>query len=551
MSARKPRHELKSIIPKDPPRDIAGYDPTRDAMSCTYQPDRAAQVIEFFERELELVYGKTGQFALAPWQRDVLATLFGWIRRDGTRRYREAFIAIPRKNGKTCFTAGIGLYLFLRDNEPGAQIYLAACDRDQATLLYSAMQSMIEKNDALRRGLKILDSTKRIIRPGDSSLIKAIAADAAGAHGYNAHGVLIDELHTQKSRDLYDVLKTSTAARRQPLLVSLTTAGQNKQSICYEMWQYAERVRRGEERDPYFLPVIYEADEDDDWTDERVWEKANPSLGYTLSIDYLREAYNRARQNAELEATFRRLHLNQWVESSLTWISDAQWQACYDPAACEESRLQGALCYVGIDLGMTDDLTSMVYLFPMGDYCVVKCYAWCAQSTLAQAHRPSHSKYQSFARQGWLTVTDGKTTDFRRLLAQLAEDSKKYNIVGVGVDPWNGRQLQTQIEELGLEVVTIQQTCAHLTVGTNNTYSMCAERRLRHDGNDLLRWCISNVELIRDSSGNAKPDKKNTVTKIDPVVALVMAVQLYISQANAGIMPPPKGQADKWGVIWI
>ncbi|GIV51427.1 MAG: terminase [Candidatus Kapaibacterium sp.] len=530
-----------------PPARIAGYSPLRTAGRCRFDARRAQHAIDYFERQLTHVYGFSGPFVLEQWQREVIATITGWVRPDGTRRYREVFIAIPRKNGKTQMCAGLGLYLFDADNEPGSQVILAARTRDQATHLYSVMAGMCRQNERLDRETKILDATKRIIKLADSSWIRAIAADAGSAHGFNAHAVIIDELHAQKSRDLYDVLKTSTGSRKQPLVITMTTAGHNKQSFCYELWQYAADVRDGKVKDPYFLPVIYAADPEDDFADERTWEKANPNLNVTISRDYLREMAQRAQTTTALEFAFRRMHLNQWTDSTQGWLSDAAWMACY---AHEWPELDGAVCYAGIDLGSTDDLTSMVYAFPMGEYVYVKCYAWCAEQTVRMAASAWQSLYRDFAARGYLHVTPGKSADYRAILAQLRNDIHRYRIMLVGLDIWQAAQLAEQIEkDIGIPVARIPQTCAGLTLGTRTVESLVLENRLRHDGNELLRWAVNNVEIQQDHAGNRKPDKRSRSGKIDPANAMVMAVQV----AFANGMHHAIAAQDEIlsGVIWL
>jgi len=275
-------------------------------------------------------------FNLRSWQRDVIEKLFGTLRDDGLRQYRTCYVEVPRKNGKTTLAAAIALYMLLLDDEPGAEVYSAAVDRDQASLVFNAAAQMVRNDPKLSARLQIIDSRRRIFDPVTGSVYVAIPAEAGGRHGYNASAVIYDEIHAAPNRELYDVLTTSTGARRQPLVFVITTAGYDRTSICWELHTYAERVRDGIVDDPSFLPVLYAAPVEADWTDEAVWHECNPALGDFRSLDEMRIAATRAKEIPGQQNAFRRLYLCQWTEQADRWIDMATWDANAEPPRHEE-----------------------------------------------------------------------------------------------------------------------------------------------------------------------------------------------------------------------
>lgn len=511
-----------------PPRDLAGYDPVSTAGDCWFDPDEAQRHVEFFPRFLCHVKGKiAGQpFELNPWERDFIITLMGWKRPDGTRRYREAFVAIPRKNDKTTLCAGLSLDFLLCDDEEGAEIYTAAADRDMATLCFDPASKMVAKNHKLATMCTVIDSTKRIKLPHRNSFLRAIPADAAGSHGFNAHAVIIDELHTQPNRNLYDVLRTSTAARRQPCIVSITTAGHDKESICYELWDYGHKIRDGEIEDPYFLPVIYEATDKDDWKDRDVWKRVNPNYGRSVSPEYLEEAFQRALKTPSFENTFKNLHLNIWTEAETRWINSEDWDNCKG----EFPDLKGHKCIAGLDLGSTDDMTALVYVFPVdGKYYVVP-HLFCPADTIGSGRYRYHAQYHVWERAGWITRTPGATTDYEFVRQRIRDDAERYDIAEIIFDQTQAMDTHNILSQEGFELAKISQTASALYGGVKATEEAILSGNLVHDGNEVLKWMMASTVLVTDSMDRKRPDKKKsmgehgTKGKIDGVVALVMAM---------------------------
>ncbi|HOX23422.1 MAG TPA: terminase large subunit, partial [Elusimicrobiales bacterium] len=297
-------------------------------MKYRFDAKAARKAERFFELYLTHVKGEWAgmPFKLERWQREIVRTLFGWKRPDGTRRYRTCYIEIPRKNGKSSLCAGLALYLLMADREPSAEVYSAAADREQASIIFDIAKSMVSVSNELNLRLKVF--RKAIAYNKAMSSYKVLSADAYTKHGLNAHGIIFDELHAQPNRELWDVLATSTGARTQPLTVAITTAGFDRSSICWELHEYARRIKEGVIEDDSFLPVIYAADEGDDWRDPKTWRKANPNIGVSISEDYLKRECAKAENIPAYENTFRRLHLNQWTQQESRWLPMSAWEAC-------------------------------------------------------------------------------------------------------------------------------------------------------------------------------------------------------------------------------
>lgn len=490
-----------------------------------FDAERADRVVAFFHRYLRHAKGeRAGQpFALEPWQADrVLRPAFGWVRSDGTRLVRYLFLAVPRKNGKSTLAAGIGLYLLTADDEPGAEVFSAAADREQAAIVYDTALSMRGAHPALAKRVRPYASAKRMVVSATGSLYRCLSADAYTKHGLNAHGVLFDELHAQPNTELWDVLTTATGARRQPMVVAITTAGFDRGSLCWREWQRAAAMLEGQRIDPTTLPVVYAAPPDAPLDDPATWALANPNLGVSLKPGYMREAAARALESAAEENAFRRLHLNQWTQQDVRWLRMDRWDACADPAVTLEA-LTGRPCYVGLDLSSTSDLTACVAVFP-DDGNAVLTWAWVPAGSVELRSRREGVPYQEWVRDGHLYATDGDRVDYDAVREHLRALSERVDIREVAVDPWNSQQLQTQLLEDGFSVVKFPQRFATMSSPAKLLERMVLDSTLRHDGNPVLRWAAGNVAVRVDPMANIMPDKKRSTEKIDPVVALVMAL---------------------------
>lgn len=466
-------------------------------------------------------------FDLRAWQEhEIIRPLFGTLRADGKRQYRTAYVEVPRKNGKSELAAAVALYLLFRDGEHGAEIYGAASDRDQASLVFDVAAQMVRQSPVLMENCQIKDSVKRIVRHERGSFYRAIPADAAGSHGFNASGIIFDELHTQPNRDLWDVLTTSTGAREQPLTFAITTAGYDRESICYEQHDYAHKILTGAVDDSSFFAYIRSAPEEADWRDEKVWKRCNPALGDFRGIDEMRDMASRAEQMPALQNTFRRLYLNQWTQQQERWIDINLWDSQAGPTLTD-ADLAGKKCYGGLDLATVQDMTAWVLAFPEDSHVNVRAKFFCPESRLRDTTNRYRAQYQQWANDGWLTVTKGEATDYAFVKATILEDVGKFQLVDLNVDRlFQAHQLAQELgNEIGEDrVIGMGQGFTSMAAPMKEFERRLLDRRIRHGGNPILRWMADNVAVKQDPAGNLKADKATSQGKIDGIVALVMAL---------------------------
>lgn len=525
---------------ENPPAQVAGYDPLRDSADCCWDGAAAWKVVNFFPMCLQHTKAFDGPFILEQWQSDLLATLFGWKRANGTRRYREAFIAVPRKNGKTNLLAGLGIYLLEFDDVRGPEVYCAAYSREQASLLFDSSATMVQSNPRLNSQLKVIPSTKRIVSQRAWGFMRAIPAEAGSSHGFSASSVLFDELHTQTNHDLYDVLKTSMGARAKaaakegnggPLFLSITTAGHDRNSLCWEVWQRAKRVRDGVDKDPYFLPVIYEIAEDADWRDESVWSAVNPNLDVSTSLEHLREEYQQANDSPNYENRFRNWYLNEWTQQAIRWLPMSDWDAC----AVALPQLDGEPCWCGLDMSTVKDVTAFVMAFPLGERVAIVPHFWIPEATAEQAERTDRVPYRRWSREGMITLTPGRDVKQDFVRRDINELREKYAIQEIAADRWNAAQLLTELErDDGFTVVKHGQGIASMSDPSKALERLVISHNLIHGGHPILRWMAGNVAIEKDAAENIKPTKAESTGRIDGIVAAIMAVGRATTSLPAG-----------------
>jgi len=469
-------------------------------------------------------------FRLRPWQERILRVLFGTVREDGRRQYRTCYLECPRKQGKTEIAAALALYMLLADGEPGAEVYGAAVDRDQASLVFKAAETMVRADPELLAQVEIIPSQRRIVHPASGSFYRAIPGEAPSAHGYNASAIIYDELHAAPSRDLWDVLTTSTGARRQPLTLVITTAEFDRASICWELHDYAEKVRDRVLIDPTFLPVLYAAPMDADWLDEAVWHAANPALGDFRSLEEMRVAAQQAREVPARQNTFRRLYLCQWTESETRWLDPEAWAACAGPvewSAMDKvvGAIQSRRAWIGLDLSSTSDLTAAVALVPNSDGVIdLLCHFFLPAENLRRRVERDRVPYDAWARDGALTLTPGNVVDYAHVRATVRDWAAALRVVEVAYDPWNATGLTTDLQADGATCVPIRQGFASLSAPTKELETLVRSRRLHHGGHPVLTWCANNVVTEEDATGNLKPSKRKSTERIDGIVALITAL---------------------------
>ena len=493
--------------------------------------------VNFFTKHLRHTQGELGgrPFVLEPWQASYIGRLFGTLRPDGMRQYRTSLLAIPRKNGKSTLCAGIAIKL-LFDGEPGAQIFSCGADREQARLVFEMAKACVEMSPSLRSRLKVYRNS--IVREDTHSFYKALSAEAFTTHGLHAHGVIFDELHAQPNRELADVMQTSMGARRQPLMVYITTAGYDRKSVCWEIWKYAEAVQSGAVKDDTFLPAIYAADTKDDWKDEATWRKANPNLGISIKADFLRTECARAVEMPAYENTFRQLYLNQWTEQDRRWLRMDHWAQGNVP--CPVS-LAGRECWAGLDLATTYDTTALVLLFPLEDGTYwVEPHFWIPSINMHARVRRDKVPYDVWHKQGHLHVTEGNVTDYDRVRVDINDLAKKYQIRGIAIDRWNATQLATQLQGDGQNVIGFGQGYGSMSAPAKRTEALCVAGKLLHGGHPVLTWQAGNVAIQSDYAQNIKPSKAKSTERIDGIVSLVMALGIH----DTATAPPPEQSWD-------
>ena len=530
--------EIQAGIQADLPENI------RPAPDGYYFDERAAAAaVRFFERLLVHVKGRWAgkPFKLMRWQSvQIIQPLFGWKRPDGLRRYRTAYIEIPRKNGKSNLAAGIALLLLFLDSEYSAEIYGAAADKDQAAIVFDLAKAMRGASPELA---KRSEAFKRsIVVPSTMSSYKVLSADAFTKHGLNAHGIIFDELHAQPTRELWDVLTTSTGARTQPLTVAITTAGFDKNSICYEQHEYADKVLRGVIDDPSFFAYIAAADKDADWTDPKIWAQANPGLGEMVTLDYMQEQARKAINSPAYQNTFRRLHLNQWTQQDERWLDLTAWDECGDPF--DPALLEGAECYAGLDLSSSSDLAALVLDFPAeageedDEGNPVERHAWIPffwipADNMVERALKDRVPYDAWARDGLIQTTEGNVIDYGFIVKAIDELGQRFNIREIAFDRWGAFQISQQLTAMGFELVGFGQGFVSMSSPTKELMRLVLSKRLQHGGHPVLRWMADNMVVSTDPAGNVKPNKQKSREKIDGMVAGIMALDRAIRHESA------------------
>ena len=481
----------------------------------------------FFSRLMTHAKGELGgkPFLLEPWQDRYVRSLFA--ERDGKRIVRTSLLAVPRKNGKSTLAAGLALKLLLED-EPGVEVYSVAAARDQARLVFDTARIAVEQSPALSKHLKVYRNA--IVCERTHGTYKALSAEAGIQHGLSPHGVIFDELHVG-SREMVDVMATSMGARRQPLMAYITTAGYDRRSVCWEVWKYAEAVASGTIKDETFLPMIYAAPVDADWKDEKTWALANPNLGVSVKLDFLRTECARAVEMPTYENTFRQLYLNQWTEQETRWLRMDHWAQGDKPCPVP---LDGRDCWGGLDLASTFDTTALVLLFPLEDGTYwVEPHFWIPEENMRQRVKRDRVPYDLWEKQGRLHTTPGNVTDYdvvRRDINALAE---RYNIRQIALDRWNATQLSVQLQGDGREIVGFGQGYGSMSAAAKALEAACVSGRLLHGGHPVLGWQAGNVAIDSDYAGNIKPSKKKSTERIDGIVALAMAFGIHSTATTA------------------
>ena len=521
-----------------------------------FDEEEAARAVDFFPRFLRHLKGEFAgrPFELLDWQSELLVRpLFGWKRTaDGLRRFRKVFILIAKKQGKSACVSGLGLYLLHCDREPGAEIVAAAADREQAGIVFNEARDMNESSRVLAGRSQTF--RRAIVVPETRSSFKVVSSDVKGRHGPNIHALLFDEFHTQPNRELYDTLSKGVAARRQPIVVLITTAGDDQDSVCYEEYEYAKRLMAGVIDDETYLPVVFEATEEDDWREPATWEKANPSIDVTVKREYLAAECRAAVAEPRKQNAFKRLHLNIWTRQREVWIPVEWWKDC--PALPAGDVLPTLPVAGGLDLSSTTDLTAFVLVFRLPpsrpdapavevvdadpdapeatpakrvlsinyDLAVVP-YLWMPEDRLHERSKEDGIDYGVWVREGHLRTTPGSVVDYDVIFRTITREiAPRYQVKQIGYDPWNALQFALQLEKAGFEAVEVRQGPRTLSAACKVLHALTKAGRVHHDGNRAMTWCVANAAVKEDENENIRPIKTSPKKRIDGVVAAVTAL---------------------------
>ena len=523
----------KEPRPKGYPK-LKNYKPSQFMLPTSrYDKKKADRAVTFIENLCHTKGKWAGTpFWLLPWQEQLIRDIFGIVKADGNRQFRTAFVEICKKVGKSELAAAVALYLLYADNEPSAEVYGAAADRQQASIVFDVAKQMVEMSPALMKRSKLMGATKRIVNYSNAGYYQVLSAEVGGKHGFSVSGLVFDEIHTQPNRQLYDVLtKGSSDARQNPLHFIITTAGNDRHSIAFELHTKAVDILEGRRVDPTFYPVVYGLKDDEDWEDEANWYKVNPSLGYTVDIERLRDAYREAKQNPADEITFKWLRCNMWVSSTVAWIPDAIYMRGNEPI--DMDALAGRDCYAGLDLSSTGDITALVLIFPPRDEeekYVLLPYFWIPEETIPRRVKANSVPYDIWEKQGYIMSTEGNVIHYDFIEKFIMDLSEKYHILEIAVDRWNATQMIQNLEGEGFTIVPFGQGFSSMSAPTKEFYRLLMEGRIIHGGNPVLRWMAGNVVIDTDPAGNIKVTKAKSKEKIDGIVAAIMALDRCIRQ---------------------
>ena len=518
-----------------------------------FNPGAGLKVVKFFEFLRHSKGQWAGQvFKLSPWQQFVVYVVFGWLRReDKSRRFQYVYLEVARKNGKTTLIAGLGLYLLDGDGEPGAEIYSVATKHDQAMISHSEATRMVKSSALLRDHIRIYRNNLHV--ESTASKFEPVGRDTSTLDGLNVHGALIDELHVHKTRDAWDVMDTATGARLQPLMIAITTAGFDKQSICWEQHSYTERILTGVDHpdvgvtDDTYFGIIYTLDEGEEegWDNEDIWVKANPNIDImpTIRKDLKKKAKKAFELPSERNA-FLRKHLDIWTESETLWITPELWKAC--GGAVDSEALRGRICYAGLDLSTNKDITAFVMVFPPEaeeDPYRILCRFFIPQDNMEIRVRRDRVQYDVWVRAGYITATPGNVIDYHFVVKQIEQDLKQYDIREIAYDRWGATKIMQDLQDLGFDdpteiddpirsLVRFGQGYASMSPPMKALERMILAQEIAHGGNPVLAWMASNVVASEDPAENIKPNKEKSRERIDGIVALIMGLDRSIRHAE-------------------
>lgn len=496
-----------------------------------FDEKKASKVCRFIEN-LPHIKGKWGgkPITLEPWQCFVLTTIFGWVHKNsGHRRFKTAFVLVPRKNAKSTISSGVGLYMLTADGEPGADVYSAATTRDQAKIVFSDAQAMARKTPDFRDHYGVSVNAHNINVLRTSSKFEALSADAHTLDGLNIHCAIVDELHAHKTREVWEVIETATGARSQPLIFAISTAGSNRAGICYEQQTYVTKILQQVAQDETYFGIVYTIDDGDRWEEETSWRKANPNYGVSVNPEDLARKAAKALQLPSAVNGFLTKHLNVFVSTDTAWMDMRAWDRCKDDSLDIEDFAKYP-CWIALDLATKTDIASMAILFKKDDRYYAFCRHYVPQETIENS---TNSQYSGWERTGKLITTQGAVTDFSQIEDDVLSICARFDVQEVAKDPWQSAYLGTRLADQGLTVVDVRQTVQSLSAPMKELESLVLSGKFHHDGDPVLTWMASNVVAHMDVKENIYPRKERPENKIDGMVAMMMALsRALVSEEN-------------------
>lgn len=519
-----------------------------------FDPEAGIRPAKFVEM-LKHTKGKWARqrlnLVLEPWQWFILYVLFGWKRvNTGSRRFTKAYIEVARKNGKTTLAAGLANYFFLADNEEGAEVYCCATKKDQAKIAWNEAAAQIERHSTLRSVTKTIQTSSTVLKPGTQSRMKALGQDSDTEDGLNPHFVLIDEYHAHKSSSMVNVMEDGMGAREQPMIFIITTAGYDKNAPCYQEERALVQGILESTIDPRpenVFGTIYSLDEEDDWTNEHVWRKANPNLGVSVDIEFLRKQVTNALASPAKQNSVLTKNFNKWTQAVSRWILPEAWEKCRE----REPDLTGRTCYGAFDLSSTTDLTAWVKVFPPVDLekkFVIQAHFFLPGDNVLNRERRDKVPYTLWRDQGYVTFTDGNVIDYRYIEERILADAREYDLQEVAYDPYNAKQSVLRLSEEGLNMVQFRQGFISMSGASKDFEKRVLSEELNHCGNPVLTWMVSCTEVSTDPAGNIKPVKPELNKfgkRIDGVVATIMALE------RASVATDNSSVYDERGVLFL
>lgn len=497
-----------------------------DLETCTdrgfhFDEAAATRAISLIEKLKHTKGEWAGQyFKLEPWQKFIIWNLYGWKRADGTRRFRQAYVEIARKNGKTALSAGIGIEMLFADSEARAEVYSAATTRQQARICFDDAKAIV-RSTSLSKRIKVFSHA--LVHEPTGSRFAPLSSDSGALDGLSPSCGIVDEFHAHRDSGIYDVIISGMGARRQPLLFIITTAGFNKNGPCYEHRKMCINLLRGILEDDSIFAVIYTQDSEDEWDKPEMWIKSNPNLGISLSAEYLADRIAQAKNKPSEMVNTKTKNLNLWTEASAVWIPDAQWMKCHDPEF-DQSTLMQCECWGGLDLSNTSDVTSLALLFREQGRYQVQAFQWIPEDTMMERFRKENINYPEWVSKGYVFVTPGNVIDREFIHATILELAKKYKIQSIAYDRWGATDTSLFLQDNGIMVNPFGQGYASMSGPSKKLEEIVGLGLLEHFNNPVLRWMLANVEIQRDPAGNIKPDKGKSRNKIDGIVALIMSI---------------------------